>query len=204
MLPIFTTVEDVESVLAYLKNKPTGATSAEMKAALGSNPVDPRKITAYTSWKLVEKSGERFRLSERGWRWARKQSQERDVLREVIDSIVPYRSALEWAFHQQMAEVSNVDVAAHWHQHHAEQAGTDNENSLKDAAVCFFNVCEGAELGRLVVGRRGQPTRLQLSAIELESFIESGPSTLPAAPANGAEQILTEEVASLTGKSPAP
>lgn len=203
MLPILTTMEDVAAVLAYLKNKPTGATSAEMKAALGSNPLDGRKMTAYAFWKLIERNGDRYRLTERGWRWARKQSESRDILREVIDSVVPYRSALEWAFHQEMAEVSNVDVAAHWHEHHSDQTGTENENTLKDAAVCFFNVCEGAELGKLVIGRRGQPTRLQVNSTELESFIESGPSALPAAPATGIDQIITAEIAAGDG-TPSP
>lgn len=191
MLPILTTVEDVTNVLGYLKNKATGATPAEIRSALGNNSMDARKVTAYTSWKLIEKSGDRFRLSERGWRWVRKQSEESDILREVIDGIVPYRSALEWAYHQQMSEISNVDVAAHWHEHHSESVGTDNENTLKDAAVCFFNLCQGAKLGKLVIGRRGQPTRLQTIGSELENFIEAGPSALPAAPPDPEEAAPT-------------
>lgn len=179
MLPILTTIDDVRSLVAYLKNKPTGATVSDIKATVGANIVDPRKISAYSAWKIVEKNGDRFKLSERGWRYVRKATEEREVFREIIDSIIPYRSVLEWAFHQHMSEVSNVDVAAHWNDHHGDHLGTDNENTLKDAAVCFFNVCQGAILGKLVVGRRGQPTRLQISPSELESFIESGPSTLP-------------------------
>jgi hypothetical protein len=209
MLPILTTPEDVATLLTYLKHKPTGATSAEIKATLGSNVIDARKVTAYTSWKLVEKSGDRFKLSERGWRLARKPEDARSIFREVIDSIVPYRSALEWAFHQDMSEVTNVDVAAHWHEHHSEQTGTDNENTLKDAAVCFFNLCQGAMLGKLTVGRRGQATRLQFSANELESYIESGPSALPAIPGNGgaiapAEQLLPAKEPPVGGSSEPP
>jgi len=179
VLPILTTLDDVRSLAAYLKNKPTGATVAEIKVALGSNVVDPRKVTAYVAWKLVEKGGDRFKLSERGWRLARKPSEEREILREIIGSIVPYRSAFEWAFHQGMSEVTNVDVAAHWHEHHADHAETENENTLKDAAVCLFNLCQGAMLGKLVIGRRGQATRLQITVSELETFIASGPSALP-------------------------
>src|SRR4051812_4498705 len=82
MLPILTTLEDVRALAAYLKNKPTGATTAEIKAALGSNIVDPRKITAYLTWKLVDKAGDRFKLSERGWRLARKTTGEQEILRE--------------------------------------------------------------------------------------------------------------------------
>jgi hypothetical protein len=191
MLPILTTLDDVRSLVGYLKTKPAGATSAEIKSALGSNVVDPRKLTAYSFWKFVEKAGDRYRLSERGWRYARKQAEERDIFREIIDIIVPYRSALEWAYHQGMSEVSNVDVAAHWHEHHTEHVGTDNENTLKDAAVCFFNVCQGALLGKLIVGRRGQPTRLQIASAELEAFIESGPSALPIADKEDTELAAT-------------
>jgi len=199
MLPILTTVDDVRNLVAYLKNKAMGATIAEIKAAVGANVVDPRKIAAYSVWKIIEKSGDRFKLTERGWRYARKTTAEQEVFREIIDSIVPYRSALEWAFHQHMVDASNVDVAAHWNDHHRDLSGIDNENTLKDAAVCFFNVCQGALLGKLIVGRRGQPTRLHISESELELFIESGPSTLPNAPdadldppSNGSPQTLTE------------
>jgi predicted nucleotide-binding protein len=109
----------------------------------------------------------------------RKPAEETEIWKEVIDSLIPYRSVLEWAFHQSMSEVTNVDVAAHWHEHYSGQVGTANENTLKDAAVCFFNVCQGALLGKMVVGRRGQATRLQTSTSELKSFIEAGPTTLP-------------------------
>lgn len=189
MLPILTTIDDARNLVAYLKNKPTGATVSEIKAAVGPGVVDGRKTAAYAAWKIVEKSGDKFKLSERGWRYARKTTPEGEVFREVIDSIVPYRSALEWAYHHHMTDASNVDVAAHWNDHHADHVGTDNENTLKDAAVCFFNVCQGALLGKLVVGRRGLPTRLQISQSELESFIESGPSTLPNGQAEDAVSV---------------
>lgn len=188
-------------MLGYLKNKPTGATAAEIKAALGANVIDPRKLTAYATWKLVEKTGDRFKLLERGWRYARKPAEEKDILREVIDSIVPYRSVLEWAHHQGLVELTNVDVAAHWHEHHSDQTGTDNENTLKDAAVCFFNVCQGALLGKLIIGRRGQPTRLQVSTTELESFIESGPSALPSPSDEVNEPSSTGREAAIAEKS---
>src|SRR5450631_2352544 len=111
MLPILTTLDDVRNLLNYLKNKPTGAVTAEIKATLGNNVIDPRKLAAYATWKLLEKNGDRFKLSERGWRYARKPSEEQNILREVIDSVVPYRSALEWVYHQSMSEATNVDVA---------------------------------------------------------------------------------------------
>jgi len=101
------------------------------------------------------------------------------VFREVLDSVPAYRSALEWAFHQKLDSVTNVDIAAHWQDHHPDATGTDNENTIKDQAVCFFRLCEGAELGQMVSGRRGQPTRLNFNKSELSAYIEAGPSELP-------------------------
>jgi hypothetical protein len=66
MVPILTTADDVRNLTAYLKNKPTGVTLPDIKATVGANVVDPRKIAAYTAWNIVEKSGDRLKLSERG------------------------------------------------------------------------------------------------------------------------------------------
>jgi hypothetical protein len=178
MIPLFAALDDVHKYINYLKNKPTGATTAEIKATLG-NVTDPRKIGALVHWKLVEKSGEKLKLADRGWRMARRPGEEQAVFKEIIDSIVPYRSVVEWAYHQGMTELSSVDVAAHWHEHHSKTLETDNERTLKDGAVCFFHVCQGAGLGKLIVGRRGQPTRLELYKEELEATISAGPSSLP-------------------------
>jgi len=178
-LPILTTADDAKGIVAYLRNKPTGATIGEAKAALGAPALDGRKLSAYQFWQLLTKEGERIKLTPRGWELARKAKPEETVFREVLDSIPAYRSALEWAFHQTMDSVTNVDVAAHWHEHHAEAVGTDNENTIKDQAVCFFRLCEGAQLGTMVVGRRGQPTRFNFSRQELGTYIEAGPSEPP-------------------------
>lgn len=178
-LPVLTTTDDVLTLVKYLKNKPTGASTAEAGAAIGKKVLDGRKLAAYQSWGIATKDGDRLRLTELGWELARKPEQQAEILRRIMDSIGPYRSALEWVFHQDMVSVSNVDVAAHWHEHHSEALGTDNENTLKDNAVCFFHLCKGAGLGDLVIGRRGQPTRLELNQSELKAYVEGGPSTPP-------------------------
>lgn len=178
-LPILTTADDVKGIAAYLRNKPTGATVGEAKAALGAPALDGRKLSAYQFWQLLAKEGDRIKLTPRGWELARKAKPEATVFREVLDSIPAYRSALEWVFHQSMASATNVDVAAHWHEHHADSVETDNENTIKDQAVCFFRLCEGAQLGEMVIGRRGQPTRFNFTHEELAKYIEAGPSEPP-------------------------
>lgn len=178
-LPILTTAEDVQAIVGYLKTKPTGATASEAKAVIDKTLLDPRKVNAYITWGIVQKDGERLKLAQRGWDLARKTKPEASTFREVLDSIAPYRSALEWAHHQGFEQISNVDVAAQWHEHHSEHLGTDNENSIKDQAVCFLRISEAAGLGSFTLGRKGQATRLTLSKDSLKQYIEAGPSAPP-------------------------
>jgi hypothetical protein len=178
-LPVLTTAEDVRDLVSYLKTKPTGATIAEAKAAIKKSVLDGRKFTAYTLWGFVTKEGDRIKLTQRGWDYARKPESEPDVYRRVIDSIPPYKSVLEWAFHQRLDAITNVDVAAHWHEHHKDVLGTDNEDTIKNTAVCFFHIAHAAGLGTLVIGRKGQTTRLELDREQLKQYIEAGPSAPP-------------------------
>lgn len=178
-LPILTTSDDVLRTVKYLKNKPAGASLAETKSAIGAKLTDGRKLSAYQFWGVITKDGERIRLTDMGWELARKPEQQPVTFRTILDKVAPYRSALEWIFHQEFDSVTNVDVAAHWHQHHADSLGTANENTMKDSAVCFFHLCQAADIGTLIVGRRGQATRLEIKREELRKYIEAGPSTPP-------------------------
>lgn len=192
-LPIKTTSEDVTKIIGYLKNKATGATISETKGIVGSQPVDTRKLSAYVFWELIERDGERLKLAKRGWDLARKTRTENEVYREVIDGVIPYRAALEWAYHQGFDSITNVDVAAFWHEHHKESIGSSNENTIKEQAVCFFRVAEAAGIGKCVIGRKGNATRLDLSKSELSIIVEGGPSTPPIHTDLESEHIGEEE-----------
>src|SRR5436190_24330198 len=101
-LPVLTTAEDVSDLVSYLKTKPTGATLTEAKAAIKKSVLDPRKFTAYTLWGFVQKDGDRIKLTQRGWDFARRPETAPQIYRGVIDSIPPYKSVLEWAYHQKL------------------------------------------------------------------------------------------------------
>lgn len=91
----------------------------------------------------------------------------------------PYRSAIEWAHHQDMDAIDANDVASHWHEHHLDAVGDANENTLRSGAVCFFNIAEAAGLGVMTPGRGGKPTRLAIDKTQLTAFVEAGPSDPP-------------------------
>lgn len=178
-LPVKTTIEDVDTIIGYLKSKPTGATIADAKSVIGGKPVDGRKVNAYRAWGLVTQEGDKITLTEDGRKIARDPSVKSQVLAAVIDKTRPYRAAIEWAHHQQFSELTLNDLAANWHEHHTDSLGTSVEGSIKDAVTCFFNLAAGAGFGTYVMGRRGTATRLELDKAAVKKFVESGPSEPP-------------------------
>lgn len=177
-LPIRTTVQDVDAVCAYLATKPTGATHAEAKAVLDSRVLDGRKLSALKVWGLIDDEGDKMRLTDRGRRVTKDRGARRaEVLREVVASIPPYAAIVERAVHKNETTITATEVAAHWHLHFKQDA-SGNDSILNAQAVCFFQLAEGAQLGVLVIGRSGQPTRFDFDENSARTFVESGGSTV--------------------------
>lgn len=177
-LPLKTTSDDVRAIVKYLRTKPTGATIDEAKA-VSRRLVDGRKVAAYISWGVAAREDARLKLTNRGDRLAQNPDRESDVFREIVGSKTPYRSILERAFHQEMSSIDANAAAAHWHEHHSDVVGDANDTTLRENAVCFFNVAEAAGLGKMVRGRNGSATRLELDPQATRNFVEAGPVAPP-------------------------
>lgn len=178
-LPIKTTAEDVRKIVSYLKTKPTGATLAEARAVDGPL-VDGRKLAAYRAWGVIERNNEKLKLTSRGWNLARNPSQEQAIFGEMIDSVGAYRSVLEWAAHQGFDSISAIDVSAHWHDHHRDVVGAETSDStIQASGLSFLHLVQAAGLGKITLGRRGSPTRVDFDKPALSAFVSSGPSTPP-------------------------
>ena len=155
-LPIRTTVDDLHAVCSYLATKPTGATLPEAKAVVDRRRLDGRKLTALKFWGLVEDDGDKLKITDRGRRSVKDSGALRsEVLREVVSHVRPYMAVVERVVHRREETISATDVAAHWHEHFTSDV-SDSDKILNDQAVCFFQIAQGA---RLVVGRKGMPTR---------------------------------------------
>lgn len=184
-LPIRTTLQDVEAVTSYLVTKPTGATPAEAKAVLDAKVLDGRKLSALKFWGLIEDSDGKMRLTERGRILAKDKGVRRsEVLRKVIEATRPYVAIVERAVHKKEFTIAATEVAAHWHQHFKADVSSADK-ILNDQAVCFFQIAEGADLGQLVVGRKGQPTRFDFDEASSRAFVENADTEL--SPTGGGE-----------------
>jgi hypothetical protein len=170
-LPVRTALSDIEAVCGYLIAKPAGADAAEVAAQLGETALDRRKLSALKFWGLVEDTGATLRLTERGRLVARDHGAHRAAaLRQVVAAIPPYGTVIARAVHRNETMIMAAEVAAHWHRHFRADA---QFGILNHQTVCFFRVAEGADLGRLVVGRKGQQTRFELAEPHARTFVES-------------------------------
>ena len=188
-LPMLATAGDVREVVRLLKRKSGGLTIIEGMDAV-KRIFDPRKVAAYEYWGLVNRKGDRLSLSALGWEFARRLEPEAQLFRNVLDATVAYRSALEWIFKQQLEIVTDLDVASFWLEHPAEVSLSGNQKTAEGNVVCFFHLCQEAELGMATLGKRGQPARLRVDREELAAYIAHNSSA-----ANGERSLrsTTEE-----------
>lgn len=178
-LPIRTTLDDITAVCGYLATKPTGATMAEAKAVVDTKRLDGRKINALKFWALIKEDGNRLKLTELGRTAVKDQgAQLSNVLREVVRRVRPYAAIVERAAHRDESTVTTTEVATHWHEHFNGEV-SEKDKILNDQAVCFFQVAQGADLGALTIGRKGQPTRFDFDLDAALAFVK-GVSPLPA------------------------
>lgn len=170
-LPIRTTVDDVAAVCGYLATKPTGATLAEAKAVIDATHLDGRKLSAFKFWGLIEDASGKFKLTELGRKAAKDKGVRRsEVLREVISKTPPYAATIERVRHREEYILTATEVAAQWHEHFPTEV-SDSDKILNDQAVCFFQLAEGADLGAITVGRKGQLTRFSFNEDAVASFV---------------------------------
>lgn len=173
-LPVRATQENIEQTCEYLATKPTGAELKEIRSVLGAKHTDGRKISALKEWGLLEESEGRYKLTETGRRCAKGGSDRTGALQDVIRNVGPYMSIVERAAHRHEDALTSTDVASHWYDHFKSEVG-ESEDSIKEQAVCFFQVAVGSGLGNVIVGRRGASTRFSFNVEALNTFVGSQP-----------------------------
>ncbi|MFM9904770.1 MAG: hypothetical protein ACKVQJ_09390 [Pyrinomonadaceae bacterium] len=172
-LPTLATANDVREVVRFFKNKPFGATVIEAMNAEPRRVFDARKIAAYEFWGILERSGERLKLSGMGQELAERIKPECEMHRRILRSIPTYLGALRSFYEQQLKIVTRIEAAIYWKDSHPElDLFKLDEKDIEAIAVSFFSVCHAAELGTMTVGKRGQPARLRIDLDELATFIE--------------------------------
>lgn len=169
-LPVLATPGDLREAVQYLKRKPTGVSVVEALADARRRVFEPRKVAAYEAWGLVARRGERLLLTERGRRYARTLEPETRAYRAMLDANPLYRAALAWIHRQGLDLVTYADVASHLKEEFGPLLPADNAKAAEEGVVCFFHLCQAAELGTLTIGKRGQPARMRVEREGLEEY----------------------------------
>ena len=175
-LPGLATVNDIREVVQFLKRHEGGVTIVQALDSLRKRAFDPRKLEAYDSWGIVVKNGDRIRLSDLGWEIARLRAAEANIFRGLLTQNPIYWLTLEWIQQQELKLISYVELSSFWRE--STQAGLQSasDEELESSAASFLQICHAADLGVLLVGRKGTPTRLHLYPDELATFVnDAGP-----------------------------
>lgn len=171
MVPIKTSVEDIQKLLGYLNKQIGWVEGTKVEKALGSQ--DDRKLGAMVEFGLILRDGGNLRVTERGQLFA---SDQIAALRDVLSSVELYSATLEWVHYGKRAEATAAEVGQYWEASHADTLGGLKGSTLKDGAVTFGRVVAGAGLGTFLVGRGGKETRTTFDLAGVDSLVNGTPA----------------------------
>jgi hypothetical protein len=176
-LPVLATSNDAREVVRFLRNKPSGLSFAEILSLEPRRIFEPRKIEAYESWGIIQREGERIKLTALGNKLSEMVASENEIFEEVLSSIPIYVEIIKWIDRQKIKLVTHPDINDFFTQ--LQQKGQYIKISEAEV-VSFFSICHAAELGVATVGKRGQPARLRVDSRRIEEFL-SGDKSKPKA-----------------------
>jgi hypothetical protein len=176
-LPLLATAADVRAVVQYLRKKPGGVTLNEAMDAIKKQVFEPRKVFAYEALGLIERRADRLKLTPLGHELGRKLQPVTQVFRTLLARQAPYRDVLAWVARQGLDVVVQAEAAGFWRERHPQAFPAEDERAAEACVVCFFQLCEAAALGTVVIGKKGQPTRLRVEREELLAYLETEPES---------------------------
>ncbi len=179
-LPILATATDLREAVKFLKYKPNGVSVVEIMNAEPRRVFDARKIAAYEFWGIIKRDEERLRLTELGENLAKNTDAECEINRRILRSIPAYFKAIEWIYYQKLELATYFDVADFWRKSQATiNLSSDNEDNIEAVIVSFFSLCHAAEIGIAIIGKRGQPARLNVNLEQIKSFLAANDKNKP-------------------------
>ncbi|HBX82601.1 MAG: hypothetical protein IPI13_11455 [Actinomycetales bacterium] len=171
MVPIKTSIEDVQKVLAYLGKQIGWVDQPKIEKALGA--LDDRKTGAMVEFGLILRDGGNMRATPRGQLF---NTDPKAALREVLASVDLYRSTLEWVHYGKRAETTAAEIGQYWEASHRDTLGGLSGTTLGSGAVTFGRVVDGAGLGTFLVGRSGKETRTTFDLAAVDALINGNSS----------------------------
>ncbi len=171
VVPIKTSVEDIQKLLGYLGKQIGWVDQPKVEKALG--PLDDRKVGAMVEFGLLLRDGGNLRATDLGQQFNADQNA---ALGKVLGTVELYRATLEWVHYGKRSEATAAEIGQYWESSHADTLGGLKGSTLKDGAVCFGRVVDGAGLGTFTLGRAGKETRVAFDLARVDVLVDGGPS----------------------------
>jgi hypothetical protein len=171
VVPIKTSIEDMEKFLGYMNRQIGWIEVAKLQKSLGVTAVDDRKVAAMVALGFLQRDGGNLKITERGKVFAG--GDKVAALRAAISDSDLYRSTIEWIRYANKTETTAADIGQYWESHHKDTLGALKGSTLKDGAVFFGRVADGAGLGEFKVGRAGKETRFTSDLARVAEFLDS-------------------------------
>ena len=171
--PIKTTLDDINALGAYLRNKVGWSDTDDVKKRIPPKHADNRKIEAMRYIGLLERDGSNIKLSDAGRKYASATDDtvKATIMRERLRGIPLYDATLEWIFHNSLEIATKTDIANHWHDNLSEESAQITGAALTDAAVFFGRIVGAAGLGTFVSAGRGRDTEVRIDRTALSDYV---------------------------------
>jgi hypothetical protein len=190
MVPIKTSIEDIQKLLGYLSKQIGWVDIPKIEKALGS--LDDRKLGAMVEFGLILRDGGNLRTTDRGQLF---NADPKAALLEVLNAVALYRATLEWIHYGARAEATAAEIGQYWEASHKDTLGGLKGSTLASGAVTFGRVVDGAGLGTFLVGRGGKETRSSFDLLGVDTFV-NGSTTLAPEKYETTDEAHTSDVAS--------
>lgn len=174
-LPGLATANDVREMVQFLSRYEDGLSIIEALDGLRRRIFDQRRLEAYEFWGLIVRTGDRIRLTDCGWELARLRAPEANFFRKLLTCNPTYWSTLEWIHSEGMQLVTTVELHSFWTRSGLDGVHFSTDEQLESSVASFLQLCNAAELGTFLVGRKGQPTRLHLDSEKLAAILNPDP-----------------------------
>jgi hypothetical protein len=176
MIPIKATIDDLDSLLRFLRPTFGWVDLAKVKANLGSKVTDNRKLEAAKYLGFVERDTQSIRITDQGRAYAGTQTVEdrARIMREQLAEVPLYRETVSWMYHSSRSEPTKTDVGEQWHKHHTNLLQGAQGAALTDGVIFFMRVAEAAGLGKFITAGKNRPeTKFRGDRPAIEEFAAS-------------------------------
>ena len=175
MLPLKTTVDDIDILTTYLKSQVGWTSLDRLRTAIDTKHADNRKLEATRYIGLVERDGENIRLSTLGREYASASDggDREDLLLKAIRRTPLYSETVQWLHWTKRYEPNKPDIGNYWHDKHPDKLEGAKNTALTDAAVFFLRLAGAAGLGQFIpAGNRRPETLLRADPAKLAAYVD--------------------------------